>query len=218
MHLSIVALLILPSLAAAFVPAQPRAFVPFLDSSYLSSIDSSPPPLPPPKRKNLAPFQGAVDVSLQHQQLQQVAPPPPPIKIRPPIQKGRWAPGGQAVKAKVFTVNEPKDLIEFLGQDDRICVVKVWAKWCKTCHAFDLRFKKYANNNDQVRFGDIEFVANEELCRGLGATKLPYILIYKNMIKQKQFVCLPHEFKKLIANVDQVADGGAPPPTPTRLP
>jgi thiol-disulfide isomerase/thioredoxin len=180
-------------------------------AGHLDNIDSSP---PPPKRQSFAPFRKPTAIPTLHEQQQQEVEP-----VSAAIQElSTWKPEGKQPKGNVFTVQEPTDLIDFLRQDNVLCVVKVWATWCKTCKTFDLKWRQFAKKEEgrgRVRFAEIEFTANEELCRGLKATKLPHILIYKGMIKQTQFVCLPHDFKMLVEQVNELADDPQP---PTKLP
>mmetsp|Transcript_28667 Transcript_28667/g.44029 ORF Transcript_28667/g.44029 Transcript_28667/m.44029 type:complete len:365 (-) Transcript_28667:50-1144(-) len=104
------------------------------------------------------------------------------------------------VDTMVTSIQSEKDLLDFLSYDEdddgdsqrdvnNLRVVKVYATWCKTCRVFDLKFRKLVksttsssntNNHNNIRFGEIEFTANEALCRSLGATKFPYITIYKS--------------------------------------
>ena len=85
-----------------------------------------------------------------------------------------------------------------------IKTVKVYASWCKTCAVFDTRYRKLAsqigdtykssNSNEQVSNGNVRFAEmqfddpnNEEMCRLLNATKLPYMLLYKGSQKLLTF-------------------------------
>lgn len=123
---------------------------------------------------------------------------------------------------KVMSVTKAQDLHEFLGEDDRLCVVKVYANWCKICKKFDLRYKKLAKTDGdrvdahgvikpgRVRFAEMEFSTNEELCRSLGATKLPYILLYKGATSIEDaithFQAGPSQFQVVVNAVNKYAD------------
>ena len=55
-----------------------------------------------------------------------------------------------------------------------IMVVKFYASWCRACKSIAPRFKKVAMEyNDNIACYEIEFVANQELCKELGIKKLP---------------------------------------------
>lgn len=108
-------------------------------------------------------------------------------------------------------------------------IVKVYASWCKTCAVFDTRYRKLASqlgdtyypttlaasttntniNNGRVRFAEMKYddPNNEEMCRLLNATKLPYILLYKGSRgKVSDFQCGPATFQLLIDEIGKYAD------------
>jgi hypothetical protein len=104
--------------------------------------------------------------------------------------------------------------------------VKVYASWCKTCQVFDARYRKLASqlgdvhdesrgggelvSEGRVRFAEMQYddPNNEEMCRLLNATKLPYILMYKGSRgKVSDFQCGPAKFQLLIDEVGKYADG-----------
>ena len=99
--------------------------------------------------------------------------------------------------------------------------VKVYASWCKTCAVFDVRYRKLASqlgdtykgneltSRGRVRFAEMQFddPNNEEMCRLLNATKLPYILMYKGSKgKVTDFQCGPAKFQLLVDAVNEYAD------------
>ncbi|KAL7555307.1 hypothetical protein ACHAWF_019018, partial [Thalassiosira exigua] len=137
--------------------------------------------------------------------------------------------GGGATGAgvpKVFSIGQPQDLLDFVIQDERLSVVKVYASWCKTCKVFDTRYRKLAaqlgdsadasgaTRPGRARFAEMRFddPNNEEMCRLLNATKLPYILMYKGSRgKVADFQCGPAKFQSLVDAVDEFVnlDGSA---------
>lgn len=63
-----------------------------------------------------------------------------------------WIPPSQQLlqsRATIFQIHNPSDLFNFISEDDRLCVIKVYASWCHTCKKFDLRYRKLAS-----KFGD----------------------------------------------------------------
>lgn len=97
-----------------------------------------------------------------------------------------WKPPSQKTIGKIFKIQQPQDLLDFVIEDERLSVIKVYASWCKTCKVFDVRYRKLANQMGDLSTGNVRFAemqydnpANEEMCKLLNATQLPYILIYK---------------------------------------
>jgi len=144
---------------------------------------------------------------------------------------------GEGMPNKVFGIRQPQDLLDFVIKDERLSVVKVFASWCKTCQIFDIRYRKLASqlsdqytlvsdpntnsnnsNNPQsyqltrrgpVRFAEMQFddPNNEEMCRLLNATKLPYVLMYKGSKgKVADFQCGPSNFQRLVDEVNELMD------------
>jgi len=139
--------------------------------------------------------------------------------------KGVWMPPSQNKakrKGRVFSIQQPQDLLDFVSEDERLSVVKVYASWCKTCQIFDIRYRKLASQigdkydasgtitqKGRARFAEMQFdnPANEEMCQLLNANRLPYILMYKgNHGKIAEFKCGPAEFARLNDAVDEFAD------------
>mmetsp|Transcript_38073 Transcript_38073/g.69889 ORF Transcript_38073/g.69889 Transcript_38073/m.69889 type:complete len:561 (-) Transcript_38073:2759-4441(-) len=145
-----------------------------------------------------------------------------------PLLEGVWVPPSQNVaqrRGKIFSIQQPQDLLDFVIQDERLSVVKVYASWCKTCAVFDIRYRKLASqlgdthtstksdsklvSSGRARFAEMQFddPNNEEMCRLLNATKLPYILIYKGSKgKVADFQCGPAKFQMLLDAVNEYAD------------
>lgn len=101
-------------------------------------------------------------------------------------------------------------------------IVKVFASWCLGCKAFDTRYRKLANQHrapdshlyggyNRVRFAEIEFGSNEPLCRELGATRMPFVLIYRAGDSYDEpregFVCPPREIDKVREAINRQMSG-----------
>jgi thiol-disulfide isomerase/thioredoxin len=120
-----------------------------------------------------------------------------------------WKPPSQKTIGKIFKIQQPQDLLDFVIEDERLSVIKVYASWCKTCKVFDVRYRKLANQMGDLSTGNVRFAemqydnpANEEMCQLLNATQLPYILIYKgSQGKVTEFQCGPAKFQMLIDTV-----------------
>jgi len=88
-------------------------------------------------------------------------------------------------RGNVFSIRRPQDLLDFVIEDERLSVVKVYASWCKSCQVFDVRYRKladkYAPTTDtdiaqrgRVRFAEMQYddPSNKEMCQLLNATKV----------------------------------------------
>ena len=127
-----------------------------------------------------------------------------------------WKPPSQNTNGKIFKIQQPQDLLDFVIEDERLSIVKVYASWCKTCTVFDVRYRKLANQLSDLQSGPVRFAemqydtkANEEMCKLLNATKLPYVLIYRgSQGKVADFQCTPAKFQMLIDTVNRLLSDG----------
>ena len=139
-----------------------------------------------------------------------------------------WVPPSQQLietKSKIFKIKNPEDLLHFISEDDRLCVVKVYASWCAACKKFDLRYRKLASKygdkysdakgspvaikqKGRVRFAEIQYdnPQNQDLCDSVfDTTSFPYILIYKGQKgKVRGFHCTPSKFQLLANAVNEL--------------
>ena len=93
--------------------------------------------------------------------------------------------------------------------------MKVCASWCKTCAVFDIRYYKLASQlgdthtstKSNAKLVSSDNPNNENTCRLLNATKLPYILMYKGSKgKVADFQCGPAKFQMLLDAVNEYGD------------
>lgn len=122
----------------------------------------------------------------------------------------------------ITRIQTPQEFLAFLAQDDRLCVIKVYAEWCVICKQFDLRYRKLVNKEGdkmdingvvvdpgRVRFAEMDFNLNEDLCRRLDATRLPYVLMYQGASgtagKITGFQCGPSNFQRVVNELNQHA-------------
>jgi hypothetical protein len=58
----------------------------------------------------------------------------------------------------------------------------------------------------RVRFCEIEFTEHEELCRGLQATRLPHVLVFRGAVGSAglvdNFQCSPANFQRVVDTVN----------------
>ena len=140
-----------------------------------------------------------------------------------------WVPPSQHLletRSTIFKIQHPEDLLDFISDDDRLCVIKVYASWCLACKKFDLRYRKLASKysdkyttntkgttpaeikqQGKIRFAELQYdnPQNEDLCDSvLGTTSFPYILIYKRQEgKIRGFHCTPAKFQLLVDAVNK---------------
>jgi len=130
-------------------------------------------------------------------------------------------------------VQGPQDFLDFLARDDRLCVIFVRANWCQICTQFKTKWRKMANaygdkydpNTGElvvpgsIRFDEIEFTEHEDLCRRLGASRLPHVLFYQGAAgmagKITQYQCGPSAFGLVVDSAEYLLAGppqGVSPP------
>mmetsp|Transcript_14170 Transcript_14170/g.20767 ORF Transcript_14170/g.20767 Transcript_14170/m.20767 type:complete len:229 (-) Transcript_14170:1239-1925(-) len=123
---------------------------------------------------------------------------------------------------KITSINSRDEFLEFIAEDDRLCVVEFYAGWCKSCHRFGLKYKKLAHDlGDLVdgrsgdvktigkaRFATVEHTKNARLFKTFGIKKLPYIQIYRTGDgKIDEYVCGPRHFdEKVKTRVEDLLD------------
>jgi len=122
------------------------------------------------------------------------------------------------VSSKITEVQKLDDFLGFIAEDERLCVVKFYASWCKSCHKFGIKYKKLAmkhgdmldknnqiSDSGEVRFAEVEYGKNTSLCRSLGIRKLPYVIIHKASVgKIAEFSCGPKYFdERLVSRLNR---------------
>lgn len=103
------------------------------------------------------------------------------------------------LRADIAVIKKQEGLDDFLKVDDRLCVIKLYAPFCKACRAFGVKFRHLASvkgdrvnaageakAGGQARFGEIEYSSNIKLCKNLGIKKFPYVLIYRGGERSEQ--------------------------------
>jgi len=117
-------------------------------------------------------------------------------------------------KPRIVTINSEEEFEAFLNEDDRLCLVKFYATWCKACKAFGRQYERIGNNvgdleskdgcivkEGEVRLAQIEFGANSKFCRSLGVRKVPSMYFFSQGKKVDGFPSGPkkiaHTLEKL---------------------
>mmetsp|Transcript_54037 Transcript_54037/g.80246 ORF Transcript_54037/g.80246 Transcript_54037/m.80246 type:complete len:249 (+) Transcript_54037:50-796(+) len=123
--------------------------------------------------------------------------------------------GQQQLHFEIAKIESPREYLDFLGRDERLCMITVHAPWCGVCSIFKPLYHHFANQESdkldlnknvfvpgRIRFAEMDFDKNENLCRRLGATRLPFVLLYKGnsgMAGQLAgFQCGPNVFQRVV--------------------
>jgi len=117
---------------------------------------------------------------------------------------------------KITQIEAPEQLFDFINQDERLCIVKYYAPWCKTCQKMDIRFRKLVNllgdkidsnngnivQNGKIKFADVNIQTNKKLFHRMNIKRLPYIQIYNSDGLVEEFSCGPKNFRSLVEKVE----------------
>ncbi|KAL7446499.1 hypothetical protein ACHAXM_010214 [Skeletonema potamos] len=120
------------------------------------------------------------------------------------------------LRVDIASIKKKDGLEKFLKEDDRLCVIKFYAPFCKACKAFGKKFRKLAidrgdaiNSIGEVarrgdaRFGEIEYSSNTQLMKELGITKFPTVVIYRGSELLSEISCKHDAIEKITAQMDE---------------
>eukprot|EP00525_Craspedostauros_australis_P006656 CAMPEP_0198133602 /NCGR_PEP_ID=MMETSP1442-20131203/59649_1 /TAXON_ID= /ORGANISM="Craspedostauros australis, Strain CCMP3328" /LENGTH=260 /DNA_ID=CAMNT_0043794727 /DNA_START=753 /DNA_END=1535 /DNA_ORIENTATION=+ len=108
---------------------------------------------------------------------------------------------------------------EFLQEDGRICVIRVYAHWCKSCQKVGLQLRRLGGEHGDlisvdernevvregsVRFGELEYGQNLLLCQSFGILKLPTVMIFWRGDMLDCFPCGPKKIPLLVEKLDRL--------------
>eukprot|EP00747_Dinoflagellata_sp_TGD_P096545 gnl/TRDRNA2_/TRDRNA2_166874_c0_seq16.p1 gnl/TRDRNA2_/TRDRNA2_166874_c0~~gnl/TRDRNA2_/TRDRNA2_166874_c0_seq16.p1 ORF type:complete len:426 (-),score=56.57 gnl/TRDRNA2_/TRDRNA2_166874_c0_seq16:607-1884(-) len=110
-------------------------------------------------------------------------------------------------KAAPGEVTKLADLDEFMiaqqCDPDRIMVIMYYAAWCQTCKVTKHHVMRFAKQIPEVRFFEMDYGSNKDLCQSLGITKLPFMEMYAHgQGKLDSFVCMPRHLERLKLRLD----------------
>eukprot|EP00980_Cylindrotheca_fusiformis_P006128 scaffold1319_cov126-Cylindrotheca_fusiformis.AAC.17 len=108
-------------------------------------------------------------------------------------------------RPQIVTINSAEEYRQFLAEDDRLCLIKFHASWCKTCKHFGMQYERIGKEigdleaidgssivkKGEIRLAQIEYGENTELCKSLGVQKVPSIHFYSQGKKIDGFPCGP---------------------------
>lgn len=138
---------------------------------------------------------------------------------RRPLFKELISDDGEDLRADITVIKKQDGFDNFLKVDDRLCVIKFYAPYCKACRAFGVKFRKLATDkgdrinaageavqSGDARFGEIEYSSNIKLCKSLGIKKFPAVMIYRGgeeSEKLGEIVCKRHAIDDIVAEMEQ---------------
>lgn len=89
---------------------------------------------------------------------------------------------------------------------DRPVVLKVWARWCRSCRALEPKVKRLAREFPHMLFVQLEYEANKELCWRLAVRNMPLFLFYHGSAGERdRFTCGPARAALLRQKVEHFA-------------
>eukprot|EP00579_Thalassiosira_antarctica_P000564 CAMPEP_0201873714 /NCGR_PEP_ID=MMETSP0902-20130614/6147_1 /ASSEMBLY_ACC=CAM_ASM_000551 /TAXON_ID=420261 /ORGANISM="Thalassiosira antarctica, Strain CCMP982" /LENGTH=266 /DNA_ID=CAMNT_0048400387 /DNA_START=66 /DNA_END=866 /DNA_ORIENTATION=+ len=120
----------------------------------------------------------------------------------------------------IVVIKTHEDYVKFLEEDDRLCVVKFYATWCKSCQKFGKKFRHLAFDEgdhintegsilhlSKVRFAQVEYSASTTLCKSLKVNKLPTVHMYrKGKGKIADMTCKPSLFHLVVDEMHRLLD------------
>lgn len=125
-------------------------------------------------------------------------------------------------RPKIVVIKNHEDYVKFLEEDDRLCVIKFYASWCKSCRKFGIKFRHLAFEegdlvdadgsafrSGEVRFAEAEYSTSAKLCKSLKVRKLPTVHMYrKGEGKISDMTCKPSLFHLVVDELHRLMDGG----------
>lgn len=126
----------------------------------------------------------------------------------------------QDLRADITVIEKQDGFDDFLKVDDRLCVIKLFAPYCKACRSFGIKFRKLATDKGDrlngagdtihlgdARFGELDYASNIKLCKNLGVKKFPTVLIFRgggdSSEKLSEIVCKQTAIEDIVAEMDR---------------
>ena len=119
------------------------------------------------------------------------------------------------LRANITSIQKKDGFEKFLQEDERLCLVKFYAPFCKACKAFGKKFRKLAiergdainsigeiARHGDARFGEIDFSSG--LVKELGIKKFPTVVIYRGLTSEvlSEITCKNDAIEKITAEMD----------------
>ncbi|KAL3808287.1 hypothetical protein ACHAXA_001176 [Cyclostephanos tholiformis] len=155
------------------------------------------------------------------------SPPPPPRRRRHHLSVSAADRTGVVVvdaddrsRPNIVRIVTHDDYVDFLRSDDRVCVIKYYADWCKSCQKFGAKFRHLAHDlgdridvdgdvvrSGRARFAEVEYATGARLCRALKVNRLPTVHVYRpGRGKVVDVTCKPSLFHLVVDELHRVMD------------
>ena len=118
--------------------------------------------------------------------------------------------GGRLPIQPLTTVFELERAVADAQALDRLCVVKVYAPWCKTCVAIGPKYLRAAKANEEIDFYEVDFSQCKPLCKHMGVESLPTGMIFKDGEKVEHSSLRPSGFKSFVRKLMAFAEPESP--------
>lgn len=118
------------------------------------------------------------------------------------------------LRAHVEAIEKVDQFEQFLAKDERLCLIKFYAPFCKVCKVFGVKFRKLAFDegdridaggnivhSGDVRFGEVEYTAGMKLCKSLALKKFPTVMMFRGgraYEKLSEVSCTPKRFVEVV--------------------
>eukprot|EP00904_Undaria_pinnatifida_P001857 jgi/Undpi1/11672/HiC_scaffold_36.g13967.m1 len=101
--------------------------------------------------------------------------------------------------APVQRIRSNADYLEALrGNERSLVVIKFFAPWCRSCKAMDVKYRKLAAQNQNVKFFEIDVNESPELKKALGVRSVPTVKLHAGSLGQvANFTCGPRKVPEL---------------------
>lgn len=82
--------------------------------------------------------------------------------------------------------------------ENNLVVIKFFAPWCRSCKAMDVKYRRLAAQNKNVKFFEIDVNESPELKKALGVRSVPTVKLHAGSLGQvANFTCGPRKVPEL---------------------
>lgn len=88
--------------------------------------------------------------------------------------------GKSEISDSIQRVNGVEEYLKALEENkNRLVVLKVFAPWCRSCRALEPKVQRLAMEFQQVKFLEMNYEENKQLCWRLGVSAMPTFIFYR---------------------------------------